>query len=81
MNSFRFAIVLGLCLAFMANAQTPPAAPRVEHHEVRHGATVNDDYFWLREKSNPEVVKYLESENAYTAAKRAGSCAGCKSQP
>jgi oligopeptidase B len=68
MISFRFAIVPGLCLGFMANGQTPPAAPRVEHHEVRHGATVNDDYFWLREKSNPEVVKYLESENAYTAA-------------
>ncbi len=30
--------------------------------------TVIDDYFWLREKSNPEVAKYLEAENAYTAA-------------
>ena len=27
-----------------------------------------DDYFWLREKSNPKVVQYLETENAYTAA-------------
>ena len=26
-----------------------------------------DNYFWLREKTNPEVVKYLEAENAYTA--------------
>jgi oligopeptidase B len=50
-------------------AQTPmvaPAAPRVEHREVRHGATVVDQYFWLREKANPEVNKYLEAENAYT---------------
>ncbi len=46
----------------------PPAAPQVEHHEVRHGATVTDNYFWLREKSNPEVTKYLAAENAYTAA-------------
>src|SRR5688572_20566269 len=46
----------------------PPVANRVEHREERHGATVLDHYYWLREKSNPEVVKYLEGENAYTAA-------------
>ena len=46
----------------------PPAAPVHEHRDVRHGATVIDNYFWLREKSNPEVVKYLEAENAYTEA-------------
>ena len=46
----------------------PPVAPILEHREIRHGATVIDNYYWLREKSNPEVVKYLEAENAYTAA-------------
>src|SRR5947209_20507515 len=52
----------------MAKTQpTPPVAPQKEHREVRHGQTVVDPYFWLREKSNPEVVKYLEAENAYTA--------------
>src|SRR5258707_169260 len=45
-----------------------PAAPVHEHRESWHGATVIDPYFWLREKSNPEVVQYLEKENAYTAA-------------
>jgi oligopeptidase B len=40
----------------------------VDHHEVRYGATVTDDYFWLREKSNPKVVEYLAAENAYTEA-------------
>jgi oligopeptidase B len=49
-------------------APQPPSAPKVEHSEVRHGATVTDNYFWLREKSNPEVAKYLDAENAYTAA-------------
>jgi oligopeptidase B len=33
-----------------------------------HGEKVNDPYYWLREKSNAEVIKYLEKENAYTAA-------------
>ncbi|MEP6535476.1 MAG: S9 family peptidase [Bryobacteraceae bacterium] len=64
-----------LCLVLFAGisllpvqAQTPPKAPRFDHREVRHGATVVDDYFWLREKSNPKVAEYLEAENGYTAA-------------
>jgi oligopeptidase B len=55
-------------IAFCQTAPAAPAAPRIEHREVRHGETVIDDYYWLRERSNPEVVKYLEAENAYTAA-------------
>jgi oligopeptidase B len=58
---------LSLFMEITITAQTPPVAPRVEHQEVRHGETVVDNYFWLREKSNPEVVKYLQAENAYTA--------------
>ncbi|MDE3245851.1 MAG: S9 family peptidase [Acidobacteriota bacterium] len=50
----------------MAKSPKPPIAPKKNHTEVRHGETVRDDYFWLREKTNPEVVKYLEAENAYT---------------
>jgi oligopeptidase B len=61
-------ILLGLFSAMLITAQTPPTAPRVEHREARHGTTVIDDYFWLREKSNPKVTQYLEVENAYTAA-------------
>jgi oligopeptidase B len=60
-------LAVALVSAMVVSAQTPPSAPRVEHKEVRHGATINDDYFWLREKSNPKVVEYLEAENAYTA--------------
>lgn len=47
---------------------TPPVAKRVPHQEVRHGATITDNYFWLREKTNPDVVSYLQAENAYTEA-------------
>jgi len=55
--------------ASLINAQPqPPAASPKEHREVRHGAAVIDNYYWLREKSNPEVVRYLEAENAYTEA-------------
>jgi oligopeptidase B len=44
----------------------PPAAAKKPHTTKIHGYTLSDDYFWLREKSSPEVVKYLEAENAYT---------------
>jgi oligopeptidase B len=47
---------------------TPPSAPTQQHLEQRHGETVVDNYFWLREKSNPAVVDYLKAENAYTAS-------------
>src|SRR5215469_9882674 len=59
---------LGMASAMAISAQTAPVAPRVPHQEVRHGATVTDEYFWLREKSNPKVMEYLQAENAYTAA-------------
>jgi oligopeptidase B len=65
---FRNLILLGLFSAMVVTSQTPPTAPRVAHREVWHGATVTDDYFWLREKSNPRVTQYLEVENAFTAA-------------
>ncbi|MGH9795116.1 MAG: S9 family peptidase [Candidatus Acidiferrales bacterium] len=49
-------------------AIAPPVAKRVPKVDVVHGDERNDDYFWLREKENPEVIAYLEAENAYTDA-------------
>jgi oligopeptidase B len=39
---------------------------REPHVTQIHGYTLTDDYFWLRDKSNPDVLKHLEAENAYT---------------
>lgn len=50
----------------LAQTLQPPVAPVIAHQETRYGATVVDNYFWLRDKSNPEVIKYLDGENAYT---------------
>ena len=61
-------LVLVSGLTAQTPAPTPPVAPARDHRELRHGSTVIDPYFWLREKSNPEVVKYLDAENAYTEA-------------
>ncbi len=46
----------------------PPAARRVPRRELVHGEERVDDYFWLRDRQNPEVKAYLEAENAYTEA-------------
>jgi oligopeptidase B len=45
---------------------TPPVAKKIPKTDVLHGDTRQDDYFWLREKDNPEVLAYLREENAYT---------------
>lgn len=47
---------------------TPPLAKRIDHELVAHGRARNDPYCWLRERDNPEVIAYLEAENAYTIA-------------
>ena len=44
----------------------PPVARVIPHSLVEHGATRVDNYFWLRERDNPEVIAYLEAENEYT---------------
>jgi len=46
----------------------PPVAARIPHVENLHGERRSDDYFWLREKSNPKVREYLLAENAYAEA-------------
>jgi oligopeptidase B len=45
----------------------PPIAKKIPHTSNVHGVTLADDYFWMRDKKNPEVISYLEAENAYTA--------------
>jgi oligopeptidase B len=51
-----------------ATSPQPPVASKIPKADVVHGDRRVDNYFWLREKSNPEVKAYLEAENAYTDA-------------
>ena len=63
------------CMASSA-PMPPPVAPEHPHPVTLHGDTRVDDYFWLRERQNPEVIAYLEAENAYTDAVMAEDLAG-----
>lgn len=77
-----FALLSGVGFGWIAQAQSngtpadgtaavapkPPMAEKKTKTTNIHGETLVDDYFWLREKNNPQVIAYLESENAHTDA-------------
>ncbi len=73
MHLRAFVVVAGLCLGIalpriLKAQREAPVAGRIAKIDTLHGEVLRDDYFWLREKSNPDVVRYLEAENAYTEA-------------
>jgi len=53
-------------------AAAAPVAKRVPVERTHHGDTFTDNYEWLREKDNPEVVAHLNAEQAFTDAVTAG---------
>ena len=50
-------------------AISPPKAKKKEKILVHHGDKRIDSFYWLREKENPEVIKYLTNENSYSQKK------------
>jgi oligopeptidase B len=53
------------------NESAAPAVPKRPTTRTHHGDVFVDDYEWLRDKSNPDAIAYLEAENAYTDASTA----------
>ena len=70
---FIIPIVL-LALVFIVPAcenrdtMNPPVAEKRPSELAIHGDTRIDNYYWLRERENPEVIAYLNEENAYREA-------------
>src|SRR5882724_3804871 len=60
-------------------ALQPPVARPLHTETTLHGHTLVDDYAWLREKENPEVISYLQAENTYCDAVM-GETAGLQKQ-
>src|SRR5687767_6807492 len=72
-----FALALLVCCTLFINsiatAQTnggavplkPPMAEKKTKTTNIHGVTLVDEYFWLREKTNPAVLAHLQAENSY----------------
>lgn len=58
-------------LSGMTHAQTlpkPPLAPVKPKELVAPGGTRTDNYYWLNDREDKEVISYLTAENAYTDA-------------
>jgi oligopeptidase B len=51
----------------------PPVAKIVPKNLEIHGDVRVDDYYWLNDRENPEVIAYLKAENEYTDAMTAHS--------
>ena len=70
---FVFAIACLFSFTAASNAQSnggaaapqPPMTDKKPKTTNIHGVTLVDDYFWLREKTNPAVMAHLQAENTY----------------
>ncbi len=62
------AAVFSLAAGTSSPSPAPPVAKKVPKVTELHGHKLVDNYFWLRDKKNPEVRAYLEAENVYTDA-------------
>ncbi len=60
---------LSLTLGCKQGRVSPPVAEKKPVDLTKHEHTRVDNYYWLRERENPEVIKYLEAENEYTDIK------------
>ena len=78
MKTYAFRPVIAICLAStllvpaavaqQGSGPQPPLATKKLNEMKIHGLELKDDYFLLREKANPDVIKHFEAENAYTDA-------------
>jgi oligopeptidase B len=62
------ASVFVLPAADNSSLPTPPVAKKEPKITEINGHKMVDNYYWLREKTNPDVKAYLEAENVYTDA-------------
>ena len=63
-SAFLFHLMPDLLLS---QQPRPPVATTLVQRTELHGDTRVDPYAWLRDRDDPEVIAYLEAENAYTA--------------
>ena len=65
-NIFTLMTLLLIASACKTNkVMNPPIAEKKPKELTIHDDTRVDNYYWLNERENPEVIAYLEAENAY----------------
>ncbi len=69
--SFSIAISFSSTMSIAQESIKPPVAKKEPKVLKIHGYEITDNYAWMRDRNkdkNPEIIKYLEAENAYTEA-------------
>src|SRR4029078_9931048 len=72
--ALAISLLFAFSIAALAQSNGDAAAPKPPMTEKKpktttiHGVTLVDDYFWLREKTNPAVMAHLQAENEYAEA-------------
>ncbi|MCH8956437.1 S9 family peptidase [candidate division KSB1 bacterium] len=68
---FSILSLLFVCTVLAAEKRSdvkPPMAKVKPKKLENHGHVRTDNYYWLKERENPEVIDYLNAENDYTDA-------------
>ncbi|NOX69391.1 MAG: S9 family peptidase [Gammaproteobacteria bacterium] len=60
------ALLLSLTACARKNSIGAPMPEKTPTRLEQHGDVRIDNYFWMRERENPDVIAYLNAENAYT---------------
>ena len=70
---FKFSLSIALIILILMSCQqannnmsNPPIAKKQPTVFEEHGNKRVDNYYWLNERENEEVIDYLQAENAYT---------------
>jgi oligopeptidase B len=64
-NALFFTLLFFASPFAVPEASQAPAATAKPYRFDFHGKQIEDPYYWLKDKKNPEVIRYIESENAY----------------
>ncbi|HAN78380.1 MAG TPA: oligopeptidase B [Bacteroidales bacterium] len=70
-NALLCSVLAGFVFLSACNTENtvkPPVAKKVAKELSIHDQTRTDNYYWLNDRENPEVIDYLNQENAYTDA-------------
>ncbi len=66
---FNFLAIVLIAISCTSKVEVkPPVAKKIPKELTIHGDTRIDNYYWMNERENPEVIAYLEAENAYKDA-------------
>ena len=60
-----FVTLLTQCTMSETTPQGEPKAKEIPYEMTIHGDTRVDEFYWLRDRENPEVIEYLNAENSY----------------